>query len=195
MKLRGPVLALALLAAATPAAAHPESPLLVRLILGMEAGKVRYLGESWTFDSPTSAWLLDTFDTDGSGAFEAGELPALQAAVRENVAPSLFCTRAFAGGREIGPMQPYGFQASVAQGAVSVAFALGLPAPVAPDDLRVEMEDPAAFLAITPVARQPVVFRGDSGPTCVPKMDLNQPDPEAEGLVIAIRLTLSCTGG
>jgi len=185
-------LALALLLTASPAAAHPESPLVVRLLIGMEARQATYIGEIWSFDAPTSAWLLDSFDADGSGAFEPAELPALQAAVEQNVAPSVYLTRVFAAGAEAKPLKPYGFHASVASGTVSIAFALGLPAPVAPGDVSVELADPANFLAIQPVDGQPVVFRGATPGTCVPRLTLNAPDPRGEGGLVAVRLTLAC---
>ncbi|OOY22297.1 hypothetical protein BMI86_07280 [Thioclava sp. DLFJ5-1] len=177
------------------AAAHPEDEILIRLLVGMESGKVTHIGESWTFDPTVSDWLIQTFDKNGDGAFTGDELAPLQDAAKQNSEGSFFYTRFWKGAERLPDPQIYGFQATVKDGAVTMAFALALPQAENPNDLRIEMYDPENLTGLVPVKSNPVVIRGlADGATCVPNVSVNQPDVHGGPDNIPIALTLACKG-
>ncbi|MEO1948674.1 DUF1007 family protein [Thioclava sp.] len=195
--LRRAVFALAALIGLAPGlvAAHPEDEILIRLLVGMESGKVTHIGESWTFDPTVSDWLIQTFDKNGDGAFTGDELAPLQDAAKQNSEGSFFYTRFWKGAEQLPDPQIYGFQATVKNGAVTMAFALALPQAENPNDLRIEMYDPENLTGLVPVKSNPVVIRGlDDGATCVPNVSVNQPDVHGGPDNIPIALTLACNG-
>lgn len=188
--------ALALFASLPVAAsAHPEDEILIRLLFGMEGGKVTHIGESWTFDPTVSQWLLQSFDTNGDGAFSGDELTALQDAAKQNSEGSYFYTRIWKGAAQLPDPQIYGFQATVKDGAVTMAFALALGQAEDPNALRIEMYDPENLTGLVPVKSDPVVIRGlAEGETCVPNVAVNKPDVYGGPDDIPIALTLACSG-
>ncbi|OWY01299.1 hypothetical protein B6V75_17020 [Thioclava sp. F1Mire-8] len=195
--IRSTVLTLAGLIGLLPglASAHPEDEILIRLLVGMESGKVTHIGESWTFDPTVSDWLIQSFDKNGDGAFTGDELAPLQDAAKQNSEGSFFYTRFWKGTQQLPDPQIYGFQATVKDGAVTMAFALALAQPEDPNDLRIEMYDPENLTGLVPVKSDPVVIRGlADGATCVPNVSFNQPDVHGGPDNIPIALTLACKG-
>ncbi|WP_417808855.1 DUF1007 family protein [Thioclava sp.] len=185
------------LLALTPlvATAHPEDELLVRLLVGMDKGKITHIGESWTFDLSVSQWLLQTFDTNGDGKFDGAELDAVHKATKQNTEGSFYYTRIWKGAEQLPDPLIYGFQASVKDGVVTLAFALGLAAPEDPNALRIEMYDPENLTGLVPVKNDPVVIRSTAeGQTCVPNVAVNKPDVHGGPDDIPIALTLACSG-
>ncbi|KFE33936.1 DUF1007 family protein [Thioclava atlantica] len=184
---------IALLPLAAPA--HPEDEILIRLLVGMEGGKVTHIGESWTFDPSVSQWLLQSFDTNGDGRFEADELEGVQEAARQNTEGSYFYTRIWKGDTQLPDPELYGFQATVKDGSVTMAFALALPQPEDPEGMRIELYDPENLTGLVPVKENPVIIRGaEEGQTCVPNVAVNQPDAHGGPGDIPIALTLACSG-
>ena len=176
------------------ASAHPEDELLVRLLVGMEKGKITHIGESWTFDPSVSDWLLQSFDANGDGKFDGAELDALHEATLQNTQGSYYYTRVWKGETQLPNPQIYGFQATVKDGVVTLAFALGLAAPEDPNALRIELYDPENLTGLVPVKSNPVVIRGAAeGQTCVPNIAINKPDVHGGPDNIPIALTLACT--
>lgn len=191
-----PVLIAALLAA-TPLTsnAHPEDEILIRMLVGMDKGQITHIGESWTFDPTVSDWLIQTFDANGDGQFSGDELGALQDAAKQNSEGSYFYTRIWKGAEQLPDPQIYGFQATVKDGSVTMAFALALAAPEDPNALRIEMYDPENLTGLVPVKENPVVIRGlNDGETCVPAVAVNKPDVHGGPDAIPIALTMACNG-
>ncbi|MEX1663025.1 DUF1007 family protein [Thioclava sp. 15-R06ZXC-3] len=189
-------LALALLCTVIPlaATAHPEDELLVRLLVGMDKGKITHIGESWTFDPSVSDWLLQTYDANGDGKFDGDELNAVHEATKQNTEGSYYYTRIWKGETQLPDPQIYGFQATVKDGVVTLAFALGLATPEDPNALRIEMYDPENLTGLVPVKSDPVVIRGlAERQTCVPNIAINKPDVHGGPDDIPIALTLACS--
>lgn len=177
------------------ASAHPEDELLVRMLVGMDKGKITHIGETWTFDPSVSKWLLQTYDTDGNGKFDGAELDAVHEATKQNTEGSFYYTRIWKGTDQLADLQIYGFQARVKDGVVTLAFALGLPTPEDPNALRIEMYDPENLTGLVPVKSDPVIIRGTAeGQTCVPNIAVNKPDVHGGPDNIPIALTLACSG-
>jgi len=177
------------------ATAHPEDELLVRVLVGMDKGKITHIGETWTFDPSVSKWLLQTYDANGNGKFDGAELDAVHEATLQNTQGSFYYTRIWKGDAQLPNPQIYGFQARVKDGVVTLAFALGLPTPEDPNALRIEVYDPDNLTGLVPVKSNPVVIRGAAeGQTCVPNVAVNKPDVHGGPDNIPIALTLACSG-
>ena len=179
------------LTAAGPAGAHPEARITVQFAIGIENRNVSYIGESWTFDTATSSFLVKAADQDGNGTFDTQELKALQKTIAEQTAPSMLFTRIFSGQSEEPRPTPYGFRATVHGGAVTIAFGLGLARPIPPDRLVVKMFDPNLFTAIMP-DRDPVTLRGELGRICVPTVARDTPTRDDPAVTVPILLSLRC---
>ncbi|KEP70706.1 hypothetical protein DL1_15485 [Thioclava dalianensis] len=177
------------------ASAHPEDAVLIRLLVGMDNGKVTHIGESWTFDPSVSKWLLQNFDANSDDKFEPDELKKVLEATRENTPDSFFYTRIWKGQTQLPDPKLYGFQATVKDGVVTLAFALALAVPEDPNALRIEMYDPQNLTGLVPVEDNPVVLRGTrKGQTCVPNIAVMKPDAHGGPDDIPIALTLACSG-
>ncbi len=174
------------------ALAHPADEIQTRLLIGMQNGKVTHIGESWTFDSSVSQWLLDTYDTNGNGAFDADELPGVHQAMKQNTQDSYY-TRLWVKDQQVEAPHLYGFQATVKDGVATLAFALALPEPTDPNALRVELYDHDNLMGLIPVRNKPVILRGlTEGQTCVPNLAVNQPDMHGGPDNIPVAVTLAC---
>jgi ABC-type uncharacterized transport system substrate-binding protein len=116
-----------------PAAAHPHVFIENRVSFVFDAGKVTALRLAWAFDEIFSDSLLMQFDADGDGAFDDLESRAVGEGTLPNLKMFHYFTYVFVDGKELDPIDPAEFVASVDdQRVVTFRMTVPLPQPVDP---------------------------------------------------------------
>jgi len=194
-RLAGLLLALIVFLSAPRAAfAHPHVFIENRVVFMFAGDKIIALTQSWTFDEIFSDQLLQGFDADGDGAFDAAESKA----VGEGTLPNLEKFRTFnyiwIDGKDTGPLVPTDFTASAKNGKVTFVFSVRLPHPVDPrtQHLKVEINDREYYVEVDLAAEQPILFHGNEGVTCAPKIRDDQENAYYGGFVYPQEITLAC---
>nr|WP_269751237.1 DUF1007 family protein [Acuticoccus mangrovi] len=181
-----------LLASAGTVSAHPDIAMRCRILLNFKNDKIDYIAETWTFDSFFSQGLLNDFDKDRDGAFDAAEAQALQADMMARLAEERYFTYFWAAGEEIANFRLIGFEPQVRDGYVTVGFALSLPHPVEPGSVKVELKDPSGAVSIELVEEQPVILRGMRAGWCEPQLYDSSAEAFFEGLSSPASVAISC---
>lgn len=126
-----PLLAILVLAG-RPAEAHPHVFVTNQVTVLFDGGRITGLRLDWLFDDFFSSTLLEDFDADGDGSFDAAEAAALHDNAFVSLRDYGWFTHLYLDGEARPSPEPSGFQA-VAEGAlVRYRFDLLLPAPVDP---------------------------------------------------------------
>lgn len=190
------LLALSLLCCAAPPAAwaHPDIAITARLLFDVKAGRLTMIAESFAFDAAHSRRLLDLFDANTDGLFDAAEMAALGRSLTEDLEPLGYFTEVTQAGRALPLPAPAAFHATSEAGIVTVTLGFRLDAPLDVTEGRTvelvlrDRDYPAAFrLAET----MPVIMRGDEG-RCGYRLE-DRPDlAYFGGLVVPQAIVLSC---
>jgi ABC-type uncharacterized transport system substrate-binding protein len=178
----------------SPAFAHPDIAITLRVLFDMRRGVLTGLGEGWSFDAAYSRTLLDEFDRDRDGVFNAAETAALRDKLIADLRRKRFLTSLSIGNKSAAGLEPVGFQAENHNGLVTVTFAFSVAAPI---DLRgqrldVEVKDRDYTAAFKLAENAPLQIRGDFDNKCHVSV---APDPQGAyfaKLVVPDQITLTC---
>jgi ABC-type uncharacterized transport system substrate-binding protein len=127
--------------AASPAAAHPHVFVENRVAFVFDAGKVTALRLAWAFDEIFSDSLLMQFDADGDGKFDDLESKAVGEGTLPNLKMFHYFTYIFVDGKQLDPIDPAAFAASVDdKRVVTFRMTVPLPQPVDPRTVALAAE-------------------------------------------------------
>ena len=183
-----------LCAATVPAAAHPHVFVDNRVTFVFDAGKVTALKLEWTFDEIFSSDLVNQFDPEGDGTFDATE----SADVRENVLPNLkqfhYFTYIWVDGKPLDQIDPADFVATLDNGIVTFRMRVPLPEPVDPlsRKLAVEVNDREYFVEVALAQQDPVAMENADGVPCKAAVRDDPANAYYGGFVIPQEVSLQC---
>lgn len=184
----------ALLALPAPAEAHPDISMECRVLFNMDGGKLTGFGEAWTFDEAFSTQLVFDYDENHDGRFDEAEAKAMETEVLGRLSEIHYYTYLTVGGTERETLKPFGFRASLDNGAVTFAFGFRFPEPIDPiaTKVAVELKDPdfAVYAALT--QDQPAVLRGDRDGRCSASVRDDTEHPYFDGTIVPQEISLTC---
>jgi ABC-type uncharacterized transport system substrate-binding protein len=190
------LLALSLLSCAAPVAAwaHPDIAITARLLVDVQAGRLTAIAESFAFDAAHSRRLLDLYDGNADGAFDAGEMAALGRSLAEDLEPLGYFTEMSQAGGALPLPAPAAFHATSEAGIVMVTLGFRLDPPVDLAEGRtveIVLRDRDYTAAFRLADTTPVILRGGEG-ACGYRLQ-DRPDlAYFGGLVVPQAITLSC---
>ncbi len=194
-RLAGVALALlALLILPRAAFAHPHIFIDNRVVFMFAGDKIIALTESWTFDEIFSDQLLQSFDANGDGAFDKDESKAAAKGTLPNLKKFRYFNYIWVDGKDLGPIDPSDFTASAKSKKVTFVFSVKLPHPVDPktQKLKVEINDREYYVEVDLADEQPILFHGNEGVACEPKIRDDTENAYWGGFVNPQEITLSC---
>lgn len=186
---------IALSALPPSAAAHPHVFIEDRVVFMFIGSKIVALRESWTFDDVFSDTLLQQFDTNHDGAFSPAESRAVGAGTLPNLKRFRYFNYIWVDGKDLGSIDPSAFEAAVTKGKqVTFVFTETLPKPVDPktQKLKVEINDREFYVEVDLAKQQPILFNGNKGVACTPKVRDDTQNAYFGGFVYPQEITLSC---
>jgi ABC-type uncharacterized transport system substrate-binding protein len=185
---------LAVLTLPRAALAHPHVFIDNRVVFMFAGDKIIALTESWTFDEIFSDQLLLGFDADGDGAFDAAESKAVGEGTLPNLKQFRYFNYVWVDGQDVGSIDPVDFTASAKDRKVTFVFSIKLPQPVDPkiQKLKVEINDREYYVEVALAQEQPILFHGNEGVICEPKIREDHENAYFGGFVYPQEITLSC---
>jgi len=176
------------------ALAHPHVFIENRVVFIFAGDKIIALTESWTFDEIFSDQLLQDFDANGDGAFDAAESKAVAKGTLPNLKKFRYFNYIWVDGKDLGAIDPIEFTASARNKKVTFIFTEKLPKPVDPktQKLKVEINDREFFVEVDLAQNQPILFHGNQGVACDPKVRDDTENAYYGGFVNPQEITLSC---
>jgi ABC-type uncharacterized transport system substrate-binding protein len=190
------LLTLSLLSCAAPVAAwaHPDIAITARLLVDVQAGWLTMIAESFAFDAVHSRRLLDLYDADTDGRFDATEMAALHRSLAEDLEPLGYFTEVIQAGRALPLPAPLAFHATSEGGIVTVTLGFRLDAALDVSEGRsveIVLRDRDYTAAFRLTEATPVILRGGEG-ACGYRLQ-DRPDlAYFGGLVVPQAITLSC---
>lgn len=142
---------LALVAAASPASAHPHVFVTARAELVFAPdGRLAAIRHRWTFDEGYSTFAVEGLDTDRDGRFSVEELAGLARTSTTSLADFGYFTHLKASGAKQPMGEPRDERMSVEAGRLTLQFDLPLKAPAANRLLVLDVYDPTFFVEFRP---------------------------------------------
>lgn len=194
-RLAGVVLAfLTLLILPRAALAHPHIFVDNRVVFMFAGDKIIAITESWKFDEIFSDQLLQSFDANGDGAFDQAESKEAAKGTLPNLKKFRYFNYIWVDGKDLGAIDPVDFTASAKDRRVTFVFSVKLPHPVDPktQKLKVEINDREYYVEVDLAEQQPILFHGNEGVTCEPKIRDDTENAYYGGFVNPQEITLSC---
>lgn len=184
-----------LLTAAGPAAAHPHVFIDNKVTFVFDAGKVTALRLHWVFDDIFSDDLLNQFDADGDGAFDALESKAVGEGVLPNLKMFHYFTYVFVDGKQLDEIMPTDFVATADnKRIVTFQMKVPLPQPVDPrtQALATEIYDREFYVEIDLAEKDPVALENAAGVPCGATVRDDTENAYYGGFVIPQEIALQC---
>ena len=181
--------------AVAPAAAHPHVFIENKVAFVFDAGKVTALRLTWAFDDVFSDSLLTQFDADGDGTFDALEGKAVGVGVLPNLKMFHYFTYVFVGGKQLDPIDPADFVASVDdKRIVTFQMMVPLPQPVDPRSaaLAAEIYDSEYYVQVDLAPQDPVTIENADGAPCSATLRDDTKRAYFGGVVIPQEISLQC---
>jgi ABC-type uncharacterized transport system substrate-binding protein len=191
----GAMLALILISAFAHAAdAHPHVFIEDRVVFLFAGDKITAIEQSWKFDEVFSDTLIQQFDASADGAFDALESKAVAKGTLPNLKKFRYFNYVWVDGKDIGVVDPINFTAAAKNKLVTFVFTVKLPKPVDPktQKLKVEINDREFYVEVDLAKDQPILFNGNKGVTCTPKIRDDTENAYYGGFVNPQEITLSC---
>ncbi|HVZ02484.1 MAG TPA: DUF1007 family protein [Dongiaceae bacterium] len=194
-RLLGAILAVMLsVAFSRPASAHPHVFIEDRVVFLFAEDKIIALTQSWTFDEVFSDTLLQQFDKNGDGAFSPAESKDVARGTLPNLKKFRYFNYIWVDGKDLGSIDPIDFTAAAKNKKVTFVFTVKLPKPVDPrtQKLKVEINDREFYVEVDLAKDQPILFHGNEGVACAPKIRDDTENAYYGGFVYPQEITLSC---
>jgi ABC-type uncharacterized transport system substrate-binding protein len=185
---------LTVLMAPGAAFAHPHVFIENRVVFMFAKDKIIALTESWTFDEIFSDQVLQGFDANGDGAFDKAESRAVAEGTLPNMKKFRYFNYIWVDGKDLGAIDPIDFTASAKNRKVTFVVSVKLPHPVDPktQKIKVEINDREYYVEVDLAKEQPILFHGNEGVTCDPKIRDDTENAYWGGFVYPQEITLSC---
>ncbi len=177
-----------------PSAAHPHIWITAALSFVFEDGKLTALRQAWVFDDFFSASLIQDFDKDKNGVFDAAEQQALAGQAFVALRESDYFTRMRQGVESFPFGDAQNFSATQAKGLVVYGFTLPLATPLDParGPITAGIYDESFFVDVAFDEADPVRFDGIPSGTCSYAIREDPVDAIYGGLVIPPSATITC---
>ncbi|MFO1068590.1 MAG: DUF1007 family protein [Geminicoccaceae bacterium] len=186
-------LGLALLAA-SPAAAHPHVWIDARVDLQFAQGRLDAIAMRWTFDDLFSDFVLNEYDRNGDGLFDAEETKAVEHDAFEALGDVAWLTRLWSGETMIQPKGYRDLAITAADRIVTYSFTLELPEPVDPlaAPLVLGVYDETYYIDVLLAEQDPVKLSGEPPPGCRFQVFEDTAHPIYFGTVAPQSVDLTC---
>lgn len=188
---------LAVLWLAQPAAAHPHIWIDATVTVQVENERIDAVRVEWTFDEFFSAVLLEDFDLDRSGHFDAEEVERIYEAIEPNLRILGYMTHIQAALDYQKLERIRNFDAVVEDGLVRFAFETPLPEPVDPRERRltVSLFDETYYIAISFEKQNPIRVEGQLPGGCEAERTTEQGPVTVWGVIVADTVRVICATG
>jgi ABC-type uncharacterized transport system substrate-binding protein len=180
--------------AVPPAAAHPHVFVDNRVTFVFDAGKVTALRLNWTFDDVFSGDLVNQFDPEGDGKFDALESKDVGEHVLPNLKQFHYFTYIWVDGKQLDQIDPADFVASLEGGIVTFQMKMPLPQPVDPrtQALAVEVYDREYFVAVDLAQSDPVALENAGDLPCGTTVRDDVESAYFGGVIMPQEIALQC---
>ncbi|WP_257791857.1 DUF1007 family protein [Vibrio tetraodonis] len=177
---------LSVLSASLPLQAHPHSWVNMKTHIEGENGVVSGLKMEWTFDSMTSAYLLDGEDMSPENA--QSTLDKLAKTVVKNMLSQHYFTYFYDGEEPIKyhPATDQKFERDKSKLKLSFALPLAKPQPITRDTLRLLVFDSSYYVDMAWRSKSDVVLSKGLAQQC--QFDLVEPHPTSQQMMYAMSL-------
>jgi tRNA threonylcarbamoyladenosine biosynthesis protein TsaE len=174
--------------------AHPHVFIEDRVVFLFAGDKITAIEQSWKFDEVFSDTLIQQFDANGDGTFSAAESREVAKGTLPNLKKFRYFNYEWVDGKDIGVVDPIDFVAAAKNKIVTFVFTVKLPKPVDPktQKLKVEINDREFYVEVDLAKDQPILFNGNQGVTCTPKIRDDTENAYFGGFVYPQEITLSC---
>lgn len=184
------------LTASAPVSAHPHIWIDAEAVLIIENGALVGVETRWTLDPFVSALLIEDFDADKDGGFDAQEAAALEEATFVGLSEFGFYTHLRIDGMTSSPETVLDFRPTIRDDIVLYEFRMPLPAPVDPSRQSVDIAfyDDSYYTDLY-YEDTMVSTRGDLPAGCTATLRLDEETPIYYGMVFPTRIGISCAEG
>jgi len=188
------LIALGLLLAALPVAAHPHVWIDNATTFVLRQGKIVAIRLEWTFDEIFGDGIIDQFDKNKDKKFDAKELAALEQGAFANLREFDYFTHLSVDDKELPTKSVTGFAARIVKGKLVYSFTVPVDPPVDPLKRRVVLGvyDSTYFVDLQPGGRESVRFEGAEGMDCRTQLAENTKKPIYGGQVFPLEMFLTC---
>jgi ABC-type uncharacterized transport system substrate-binding protein len=186
--------ALTILAFPQEAAAHPHVFINNVVSFVFEKEQVTGIHLEWTFDELFSSTVLEGFDQNGDGAFDAGEIKEAEAGAFSNLRDYHYFSNLWVDGQAVAEIAVRDFTAAAKDGIVTYNFVIPLAKPVDPAQHRVEVSiyDEEYYVDVALDENDPVRFENEPGGRCHYEIAEDKANPYYFGMVFPQRIKLIC---
>jgi ABC-type uncharacterized transport system substrate-binding protein len=177
-----------------PAEAHPHVFIDNKVTFVFDAGKVTALRLHWTFDDIFSDDLLNQFDADGNGEFDALESKAVAEGTLPNLKMFNYFTNIWIDGKKLDVIDPADFLATAKDRIVTFQMKVPLPHPVDPraQALATEIYDREYYVEVLLAEQDPVALENATGVPCGATVRDDTENAYFGGFVIPQEIALQC---
>ena len=159
-----------------------------------ENRKVVAIRQAWEFDDVFSAVLLQDFDANADGEFDAKETAELRSQAFDALKDYNYFTFVRIGGKSVPSRSVQELRISNTLGRVTYSFTIPLDPPLDPAEqtIAVSVYDESYYIDISPDAADPVRLEGDYSPACQFRVGEDEGNPIYYGAVLPIANWLTC---
>lgn len=188
------LLALALLAPAAAAEAHPHIWIRATATMQFEDGKITGIRHEWLFDDFFSNALISDFDKNKNKQFDADEVKELEANAFVALKEFGFFTHVKVGGKAVTIETTRDFTPSIKDGKVVYTFVAVLPQPVDPRAVQFAagVYDHSYYVDVEVNPQLGVKLAGGGSETCKFAIVEDKDAPLYFGATFARRIEISC---
>lgn len=185
-----------MLAWTSPGSAHPHIWIDAAANLVLEHGALVGVRAQWKLDPFVSALLVEDFDADKDGVFDAEEATALEQATFVGLSEFGFYTHLRIDGVAYSPETVQEFQPTIRDDIVIYSFFVPLPDPADPSRQTVDVAfyDETYYTDLYTEDGW-ITVSGDQTSGCVPTFRQDTESPFYFGMVFPVRIGLSCAEG
>ncbi len=180
----------------SPGATHPHIWIDAAVTLVFEQGALVGVEARWSLDPFVSALLIEDFDADKNGAFDAEEAAALEQATFVGLSEFGFYTHLRIDGLGYSPQTVENFQPTIQDDTVLYSFVVPLPEPADPSRQAVDVAfyDESYYTDLYTEDGW-ISISGDRTAGCVPTLRQDTDTPIYFGMVFPVRIGLRCAEG
>ncbi len=174
------------------ATSHPDIAVTARVLFDVEDGRLVSVAEALAIDEASSRRLIARFDANGDNIFDPAEREAMRQALTGDLDGIGFFAELSVDGEPVALDLPDAFDATIADGIVTVVFGFRLEEPVAlaGRNLELVLRDRDYTAAVAFDGDRPALVRGGEG--CTVSREMRPADAYFGGLVVPEAVVLAC---
>ncbi|MDJ0947587.1 MAG: DUF1007 family protein [Alphaproteobacteria bacterium] len=157
-------------------------------------GRLTGVRHRWAFDEFTGSVIIQDFDVDKNGAFDAAETARLQSEAFSNLHEFSYLTHIRLDGAKFTPERVDDFAARIDDGTLVYEFTLPLNDPVDPKTTSVSLGvyDETFYIYVGYDENDPVRFAGIDSGVCSYEVSEDKENPIYFGMVFPMKIELRC---